>query len=160
VEARFTASTVEVIFKSKRVAAHARLRGRGHHATKPEHMPRSHRAHAEWTPSRLIGWADKAGPATGRVVAEILRSRPHPEQGYRSCLGILRLGQRLGEDRLDQACLRAELLDSYSYQTVKNILKAGLDKLPLEPDAVKTALPSEHHNIRGAAYYAAEETEC
>ena len=160
VEARFTASTVEVLVNDKRIAVHARLRGRGQYSTKPEHMPRSHRAHAEWTPSRLIGWADKAGPATGRVVSEILRSRPHPEQGYRSCLGLMRLGQRLGDDRLEQACLRAEWLKSYRYQTVKNILRRGLDKLPLEEEAVQTTIPSDHHNIRGASYYTAKETEC
>ena len=99
-----------------------------------EHMPSSHRAHAEWTPSRLIHWAEKTGPACGRVVAGILKSRPHPEQGYRACLGLMRLGKRYGAERLEAACERAEHLRSYSYRTVKNILASSQDRLPLEEE--------------------------
>ncbi|MGH2668147.1 MAG: IS21 family transposase, partial [bacterium] len=88
VEARLTATTVEVFFRGRRVASHARLSGRGRCATLPEHMPSAHRAHAEWTPSRIIAWAEKTGPATARVVQGILDRRPHPEQGYRACLGL------------------------------------------------------------------------
>ena len=94
VEARVTRRTVEVFSKGRRVASHARLTGRGRFATQVEHMPRAHRAHAEWTPSRLIAWAEQSGPATGRFVAGILERRPHPEQGYRACLGLMRLGRR------------------------------------------------------------------
>ncbi len=126
-------------------------------------MPRSHRAHAEWTPSRLIRWASKNGPATGRLVAEILRSRPHPEQGYRACLGIMRLGRRYGVERLEAASLRAEHLRSYSYRTVKNILSSAQDRLPFDESETQCTPPTPvHANIRGASYYAAkeEETEC
>ena len=118
----------------------------------PEHMPSSHRAHAEWTPSRLIHWAEKTGPACGRCVAGILKSRPHPEQGYRACLGLMRLGQalrRLG--RLEAACERAEHLRSYSYRTVKNILAASQDRLPFEEeasDARRHAHPRQHPRRR------------
>src|ERR1700688_3258896 len=91
VEARFTLMTVEVFFKGRRVSSHVRLTGRGHFSTQLAHMPRAHRAHAEWTPSRLIAWAEQSGPATGQVVAGILGHRPHPEQGYRACLGLMRL---------------------------------------------------------------------
>ena len=80
VEARVTQTTVEVFLSGRRVASHARLTGRGRFSTQVAHMPRAHRAHAEWTPSRLIGWADQTGPATGRLVAGILERRPHPEQ--------------------------------------------------------------------------------
>src|SRR5207245_3195133 len=111
---------------------HVRLRGRARHSTRPEHRPASHRAHAEWSPSRLISWAEKTGPATGRVVAEILRTRPHPEQGYRSCLGIIRLSERHGSSRVEVACARAEHLRAPSYKTVANILAAGFDELPFE----------------------------
>ena len=157
VEARATATTVEVFFRSRRVASHARSSGRGQYATRPEHMPASHRAHAEWTPSRLIAWAEKTGPATGHVVEEILRSRPHPEQGYRSCLGILRLAQRHGASRVEAACARAERLRAESYKTVKNILASGLDTLPWdEPDEAPPTLPA-HDNIRGASYYQKED---
>ena len=125
-------------------------------------MPSSHRAHAEWTPSRLIHWAEKTGPACGRLVAGILKSRPHPEQGYRACLGLMRLGKRYGTARLDAACERAEHLRSYSYRTVKNILAASQDRLPLQEGASDAVVTLTHDNIRGAWYYAAaaKEDEC
>ena len=155
VEARFTVATVEVFFKGRRVATHGRLTGRGRFSTKHEHMPHAHRAHAEWTPSRLIAWAAQSGPATGRLVAGILDRRPHPEQGYRACLGLMRLGRLHGADRLEAACHRAERLGSYRYRTVEHILSHQQDRLPLdEPAPARPAL--EHENLRGAAYY--EET--
>ncbi len=158
VEARFTATIVEVYFKSKRVASHPRLRGRGQAATHTEHMPSSHRAHAEWTPSRIVRWAQKTGPATGHLVLEILERRRHPEQGYRACLGILRLGRRHGDERLEAACRRAAHLDSYSYRTIKNILSSGQDRLPFSEETPVAAETPHHDNIRGATYYAAKET--
>ena len=157
VEARFTASIVEVLFKGKRIASHARLTGRGRFATQLAHMPRAHRAHAEWTPSRLIAWADQTGPATGRLVAGILERRPHPEQGYRACLGLMRLGRVHGAERLEAACHRAERLRSYRYRTVEHILTNQQDRLPL--DELAPARPAlTHENLRGAEYYAHEET--
>lgn len=159
VESRYTATVVELYFKGRRVASHRR-RYDHQPSTQPEHMPSSHRAHAEWTPSRLIHWAEKTGPATGRVVAGILKSRPHPEQGYRACLGLMRLGRRYGDARLEAASERAEHLRSYSYRTVKNILSAAQDRLPLA-DEPSDAPTRTHDNIRGAAYYdAAQEDEC
>ncbi len=152
VEARVTATTVEVFLTGRRVASHARLTGRGRYSTQVAHMPRSHRAHAEWTPSRLIAWAEQTGAATGRLVAGILERRPHPEQGYRSCLGLMRLGRTFGLDRLDAACARAERLRSYSSRTVEHILTHQQDRLPLdEPGPARPALT--HENLRGAAYY-------
>ncbi len=159
-EARFTPTIVEIYFKSRRVASHRRLSGRGQASTTTDHMPSSHRAHAEWTPSRLIRWAEKTGPATGRMVAEIMHLRRHPEQGYRACLGILRLGKRYGSERLEGAAARSERLASYSYRTIKNILSSGADQLPLEEES-SSAEPTPHHaNIRGADYYATKEIEC
>ncbi len=156
-EARATTSVVEVFFRSRRVASHPRLTGRGRFHTLSEHMPHSHRAHAQWSPSRLVAWAEKSGPATGRVVAAILRSRPHPEQGYRSCLGIMRLSERHGAPRVEAACARAERLRAASYKTVKNILGAGLEALPFdEPTEASPNLPA-HDNIRGAGYYHKED---
>ena len=156
VEARATATTVEVFFKSRRVTSHLRLRGRGQYATQLEHMPASHRAHREWTPSRLIRWAEKTGPATAKLVTRILESRPHPEQGYRACLGIMRLGKKHGFDRLEAASRRALHLRAYSYRTVKNILAAETDRLPLEEEIPAPPAP-RHDNIRGADYYATKE---
>ena len=157
VEVRYTTATVEVFFKGRRVTSHRR-RYDGRPSTVAEHMPSAHRAHAEWTPSRLIRWAEKVGPATGQLVDWILRSRPHPEQGYRAVLGIMRLGRQHGNDRLDAACARAIALGSCRFHTVKNILAAGQDRLPLEPPAETTPTPT-HDNIRGAAYYAATTRE-
>jgi transposase len=99
VEVRATARCVEIFLRSSRVASHARLSFRGQVSTKSSHMPAAHRSHAEWTPSRLIAWAEKTGPDTGHVVAEILRSRPHPEQGYRACLGLMRLSRTHGDEQ-------------------------------------------------------------
>jgi transposase len=152
VEARFTQATVELLFKGRCVATHLRLTGRGRFATQVAHMPRAHRAHAEWTPSRLIAWAAQTGPATGRLVAGILERRPHPEQGYRACLGLMRLGRLHGADRLDAACARAERLRSYRFRTVEQILINQQDRLPLEePVPARPAL--SHENVRGATYY-------
>lgn len=160
VEARYTASIVEVYFKGRRVASHAR-RYDHQPSTCAEHMPSSHRAHAEWTPSRLIHWAEKSGAATGRLVAGILERRPHPEQGYRACLGLMRLGRRYGPERLEAACARAEHLRSYSYRTVKNILGSSQDRLPFEHEPSEPSATPTHTNIRGATYYAAEgNTAC
>ncbi|MBD3337327.1 MAG: IS21 family transposase [Candidatus Eisenbacteria bacterium] len=152
-EARVTRTTVEIFFKSRRVASHQRLRGRGRHVTDRRHMPASHRAHAEWTPSRIISWAAKTGPATAALVTKIIESRPHPEQGYRASLGIMRLGKGHGTDRLEAACRRALQLRAYNYRTIKNILRSGMDRLPPEEDSESTPVAPVHGNIRGAAYY-------
>ena len=160
VEVRYTATTVEVFHRDKRVAAHHR-RYDHRPSTVAEHMPSAHRAHAEWTPSRLIRWAEQAGAETGKLVTQILESRPHPEQGYRACLGLMRLGRRYGNRRLEAASARALALGSCRYRTVENILAAGQDRLPLEPPAETDPTPT-HENIRGADYYAAkpEEERC
>ena len=155
-EARYTANIVEIYFKNRRVASHRRRYDR-QPSTLPEHMPSAHRAHAEWTPSRLIGWAQQAGPDTGRLVAGILDRRPHPEQGYRACLGLMRLGRQYGTDRLEAASARALRLNSYSYRTVKNILASAQDRLPFQDTEID---PTPHHaNIRGAAYYTNPEED-
>jgi len=156
VEACYTRSIVEILYKGKRVASHAWLRGKGKHSTRPEHMPASHRAHAEWSPSRLIGWAEKTGDATGRVVASLLESFRHPEQGYRSCLGLMQLSKRYGAERLEAACRRAEHLGSCRFRTLRNILASGMDRLPLEAQQPATSSVPVHDNIRGPAYYGKE----
>jgi transposase len=154
VDSRATGATVEIFHKGRRVATHVRRTGRGQYATLAEHMPASHRAHAEWTPSRLITWAEQLGAATGRLVTGLLERRPHPEQGYRACLGLMRLGREHGADRLEAACARAERLRSYRYRTVEHILKSQQDRLPLDEPPARP--PLTHENVRGATYY--EET--
>jgi transposase len=151
---------VEIYSKGRRVVSHPR-RYDGQPSTLAEHMPSSHREHAEWTPSRLIHWGQKSGPATGRLVAGILERRPHPEQGYRACLGLMRLGRLYGAARLEAACERAEHLRSFSYRTVNNILTSAQDRLPLEVEVPAKEATRTHDNIRGGLYYAAtKEHEC
>jgi hypothetical protein len=120
-------------------------------------MPRAHREHAEWSPSRLIAWAGKTGPATAYLVKRIMESRPHPEQGYRACLGIKRMERTFGRDRLEAACWRAGQLKSFSYKTVKNILASGMDRLPLEENTAEQRAVPQHENVRGADYYSQQE---
>jgi transposase len=154
VEVRVSATTVEVIFDGQRIASHARSFQRGRHTTVPEHMPAAHRQHMEWSPSRLMNWAATIGTQTRALVAAILADRPHPEQGYRSCLGILRLGKRYGDARLEAACTRAMAAGARSYRHVDSILKNGLDRTPLRTTRVETPPPvTVHENVRGPNYY-------
>ena len=154
VDARRTATTVEIFFKGKRVTSHVRSYLKGKAGTRPEHMPSSHRRHLEWTPSRIIKWAGRTGPSTARVTESIMASRRHPEQGYRSCLGIMRLGRKYGDDRLEAASERALVIGSPSYKSIKSILEKGLDRQQLLPGTERknTTVP-DHDNIRGPGYY-------
>lgn len=157
VDLRVTARTVEVFFRRQRVASHARSYQRARHTTLPDHMPASHRGHLEWTPSRLVAWAATIGPGAKALVETILDDRPHPEQGYRSCLGLLRLANRYTATRLERACLRALQGGARSYKHVKAILEKGLDSEPLfEAPAAEPAPPVLHENIRGGKYYGEE----
>jgi transposase len=134
------------------VSSHRRAFVKGQHTTLSEHMPPAHRHYAEWTPERLVRWAQKTGPATAQLIATILASRAHPLQGFRSCLGIMRLGKTYGPERLEAACQRALLLQAYAYKSVASILRHGLDQQPLTPERVSPPLPL-HANIRGPHYY-------
>jgi transposase len=154
VDAHRTATTVEIFHRGQRVAAHLRDDRRGRHTTDPAHMPKAHRDHLEWSPSRLIDWARTIGPQTAALVEAILADRPHPEQGYRSCLGILRLAKGYGADRLEAACTRAGAARARSYRHVDAILKHGLDRLPLAAEATPPlTLVSAHEHLRGPEYY-------
>jgi len=157
VEIRLTATVVELFLQGRRVASHRRQRGRGAYATDPAHMPHAHRAHAEWSPSRLIAWAEQTGPITAQLVTTILATKPHPEQGYRACLGLMRLGKRHGAARLEAAAGRALHLGAPSYRTVQNILASGVEQLPLPDGAPSAPSRPAHPNIRGRAYYTREE---
>jgi transposase len=151
-DVRLTATTVEAFFRSRRVASHVRGVRPFAFTTDPAHMPASHRAHREWTPGRILRWAEALGPKTAELVEGVLTPRPHPEQGYRSCLGILRLGKRYGEPRLEAAGGRALALRAFSYRSVESILKTGLDRQPLVPLAPPVPL-RPHANLRGPGYY-------
>lgn len=151
VEVRVSATTIEVFSAHRRVASHLRAFTRGF-TTDPAHMPESHRRHAEWTPSRLVAWAAKTGPNTASLVEQVMATRPHPEQGFRSCLGIMRLGDRYGSERLEAACARALSVRSLSYRSIESILKNGLDQVPL-PEHTEQRLHPPHDNVRGPEYY-------
>jgi transposase len=154
VDVRVSALTVEIFSRGQRVAAHVRSHVRGRHTTVTAHMPKAHQQHREWSPSRLIAWGATVGPQTAALVDAILASRPHPEQGYRSCLGILRLARRDGPVRLEAACARALAVGARSYRHVDAILKHGLDRVPLpEPGPAAPARPVVHDQVRGATYY-------
>jgi transposase len=153
VEARSTARTVEIFHKGERVAAHLRGTGRGRHTTVADHMPSSHRRHAEWTIERIMRTAARIGPSTAKLVSIILESRPHPEQGYRACLGILRLARQYGEPRLEAACDRGLDIGARSYGSIQSILKNGLDRQPRRPSRQNELVLPDHPNIRGPRYY-------
>ena len=151
-DVRVTTTAVECLHKNKRVASHLRLQRQGQYATVTAHMPKSHQDYAQWTPERLVHWAEKTGPETVRVVETILRSRPHPQQGFRACLGLMRLGKEYGPERLETACTRALASKAVGFKSIESILKKGLDKLPLPKKAVEKP-PLDHDNIRGPEYY-------
>lgn len=151
VEARITARTVEIFHKGTRVAAHPRSRTLYRHTTTPEHMPSSHRRYADWTPKRLRAEAAGIGPATAGLVERILEDRPHPEQGFRACMGILSLKRGFGATRLEAACCRGIDLNARTYGAIADILKNGLEKAFLEP--APEVDPVLHANIRGPGYY-------
>jgi transposase len=154
VEVRLTAQTLECFAAGQRVALHARSRLAGQHSTTPEHMPKAHRAHMEWTPGRFLNWANEIGPQTRQVVQHLLWTRPHPEMGYRSCLGLLGLAKRFGPQRLEAACQRALANGTPARRSILSILTQGLDRLPLpEQEDSEETTAIQHENIRGGSYY-------
>jgi transposase len=151
-DVRLSAGTVEIFCRHNRVASHVRSHRPGH-TTDPAHMPEPHRRHASWAPARIVSWAKKSGPSTAALAEGVLESRPHPEQGFRTCLGIIRLGERYGTERLEAAAARAVALRAYSYRTVEPILRSGLDKEPLPGDRPQLPPHPDHGNLRGPGYY-------
>lgn len=156
VDARLTPTVVELLHNNRRVATHERQHQPGGHSTVLSHMPSAHRRYADQSPERLLAWATRLGAATLETVRHYLESRPHPEAGFRACLGLQRLARTYGEDRLEAACLRALTIKSPSYTSVKSILKNNLDKQPLAPRRDHT-LPVHHGNVRGETFYQGEK---
>ena len=151
VEVRITSATVEVFHKGQRIAAHLFSPLSNRHTTTPEHMPSAHRRYAEWTPARIISEAARIGPATVALIEAIMKAKPHPEQGFRSCLGILSLVKSYGPARVEAACRRGNDIGSTTYGSIASILKHGLDKA-FAREATSEA-PLHHGNIRGASYF-------
>lgn len=153
-DVRLTTHTIEMFRKGKRVASHYRSSKKGGFTTSSEHMPTSHQHYAKWTPERLVRWAEETGGQTAKLIETILSGRPHPQQGFRSCLGIMNLGKSYGKERLEAACKRALVLNTTGYKSIQSILKNGLDSQPLlEKSFRQVDLIIEHENIRGSLYY-------
>ena len=151
VEIRSTPTTVEILHKGARVASHLRSRGQGQAVTNDEHRPKSHRAHLEWTPSRMVHWAETIGPHTARLFERIMNDKPHPEMGYRGCLGIIRLAGKYSAQRVEAASERALLTGACRYKSVESILRNSLDQVP--PPSPPPSSTPPHDNIRGAEYF-------
>jgi transposase len=147
----YTDSYVEIYHNNIRIAFHKRDISRNKYTTIPEHMPPNHRFYHDWSPDKMIEWADKKGSFVRELVEKVLEKRTHPEQSYKVCLGVINLSKKYGEGRVDRACKRALDFHYYSYKAVKNILEKGLDKIE-ELQLVHQKLP-EHQNIRGSEYY-------
>jgi transposase len=148
IDVRVAGQLLECFASNQRVAGHAFSAVRGGFTTTPEHMPASHRAHLQWTPAKLISWGQRIGVSTAAVVTWQLEHRPHPEQGYRACLGLLALVRRYSAQRLEAACTRAMAIRAPNLRSVTNILKCGLDRQPsLFPATSSPAI--EHENVHG-----------
>ena len=152
VAARYTRTSVELFHKSRRVAVHARSDLKGHHTTLAAHRPPAHQKYLEWTPERITSWAGTIGPNCSAAARQIMASRPLPEHGFRPCLGLIRLGKRYGNARVDCACEKALQLNIVGYRHIENMLKSGRDQLPLAEDPPAPAVTA-HDNVRGAGYY-------
>ena len=153
VEVRSTPATVEIFHRGKRVASHLRSRERNKAVSQNEHRPKSHQAHLEWPPSRMVQWAGKVGPHTAQLVERILDDKPHPEMGYRACLGIIRLAVKYSPARMENAAERAVLTGAVSYRSVKSILRNGLDAQPSPPKPPPPRPSPDHENLRGPQYF-------
>ncbi len=153
VDVRVSATAIEVFHGSKRQAAHIRASEKGSCATEDAHMPAAHRAHRDWTPSRLIAEARRVGPKTGEFAEKLLERRPHPEQGYRSCLGLRELKRAYSAERLEAACAHALKIGTISRRSVQSILATERDKAAPEEEDATPDLPADHENVRGPDYY-------
>jgi transposase len=151
-DVRFTGTTVELFHKGQRIASHVRSAVKHKHSTTPEHMPSSHRRYAEWSPARMLREACKIGPATAALFEAIMKAKPHPEQGFRSCLGILSLVKGYGPLRIEAAAKRGNDIGAKTYGSIKSILQNGLDRA-YAPTRAADAAPIQHANIRGRGYY-------
>jgi transposase len=159
VEVRSMPTTVEIFHKGKRVASHLRSRGNGNAITNSEHRPKSHQEHLAWPPSRILNWAGTIGPNTARVVDRIMEDKPHPEMGYRACLGVIRLAKKYSNERLEAAATRGLLTGAWRYKSIESILKNSLDLQSLEAPT-DLIPPPTHDNIRGAEYFDQGEASC
>lgn len=154
IDLRFSAECIECWYQGKQIALHIRSYRKGSHTTLADHMPKAHRKHMEWTPGRFLNWATEIGMATTRLVKHLLECKPHPEQGYRSCLGLLNLSKRYGNIRLEKACERAWQLGARTRRSVDSILSHNLEEQPTTTKKIETSEHFiQHENLRGKNHY-------
>ena len=153
-DVRVTGTIVEIFYQNHRVCSHPRLYGRpGQYKTIPEHMPEKHKSYTEWNAERFISWAKSIGVNTQTVITAILSSHKIEQQGYRACMGVLKLGDRYGVQRLEAACEKAlSYTPNPSYKNIDSILKSGSDKIVPQNTQAKP-VDESHSFIRGAGYY-------
>jgi transposase len=149
---RATEATVEIFRRGTRIDSYARSYAKGKYTTRKEHMPRAHLDQVEWTPERLTDWARKTGPMTEALLGAVMASKAHPQQGFKACLGILRLVKKYPAERIERASARALHFRTLNSGSVASMLKNNLDQLPLPGEEPQQALPL-HENIRGGGYY-------
>ena len=155
-EIRATRGIIEIFKKGQRICSHQRSYCKFQHTTQVEHMPRAHQKHLEWTPARILAWAEKCGPSVKKLVERIIQSRKFSEQAYRCCLGLFRLGAKFSDERLEKACRRALEYHIESYRGVNNILLKNLDRIDIK-EKNEQKIFVLHENIRGAGYYEKEK---
>lgn len=154
IELRFSPEIIECWYQGKQIAVHVRSYRKGSQTTCAGHMPKAHRKHMEWTPGRFLNWSTQVGTATTRLVKHLLECKPHPEQGYRSCLGLLNLSKRYGNHRLEKACERAWQLGARTRRSVDSILSHNLEEHPITNEKITISkLPLQHENLRGKKHY-------
>jgi len=160
VEIRSAPATVEIFHHGQRVASHPRSAGKDQAITNPQHRPKSHQAHLEWTPSRMVNWAATLGPRTAQLFQRILEDKPHPEMGYRSCLGIIRLSALYSPTRMEAAAELALRTGTCRYKSIKSILQHGLDQQASPNPTSPPTPPTPHDNVRGSQYFTTQEATC
>ena len=149
---RATEATVEIFRRGARIESYPRSYPKGKYTTRKHHMPRAHLDQVEWTPERLTSWAEKTGPKTAALLVAVMASKAHPQQGFKACLGILRLSKQYPAQRIERAAARALHFQSLTSGSVASMLKNNLDQLALPGEEPQQALPL-HENIRGRDYY-------
>jgi hypothetical protein len=150
VDVRVTRYMIEIFHRGKRVAVHQRRYCGRAHGTHADHMPSSHRRYAQWTPERFRRWAKSIGPQTEGLIIAILANRPHPEQGFRTCLGLLRLYRALATERAESVSARAVAIGAFNYKSIASILANNLDRAP---PTTSSATVIDHANLRGKNYF-------
>lgn len=155
VDVRLTRNVVEVFFGGTRICSHPRLFGReGQYSTVAEHMPQEHRQYLSWDSERFLAWARKIGPHAHAAVSAILTAHKVEQQGYKSCLALLKLADKYSIDRLEAACAKAlSYTPQPSYKSIQTILQTGQDKLKTEEHINQSAESEEFGFVRGAGYY-------